>query len=87
MALYPNFLLTALPLDWDEEEFPETVEDIRQSFLRMADVTYNMSSFPMLLRTLASLFALSTSHHDRGDDVGNDAGEDPGGRGQGRDDG
>ena len=30
---------------------------------RMADVTYNTSSFPALLRTLASLLALSAAHH------------------------
>jgi hypothetical protein len=29
----------------------------------MADVTYNTSSFPALLRTLASLLALSATHH------------------------
>jgi protein N-lysine methyltransferase METTL21D len=29
----------------------------------MADVTYNTSSFPALLRTLASLLALSDHHH------------------------
>src|SRR6266404_4560521 len=51
----------------------------------MADVTYSTSSFPALLRTLASLLALSTPHHDRDDDVGNDAGADSGGQGQGRD--
>ncbi len=53
----------------------------------MADVTYNTSSFPALLRTLSSLLALSTSHHDRDDDVWSDAGDDPGARGQVRDDG
>ncbi len=51
---------------------------------RMADMTYNTSSFPALLRTLASLLGLSTSHHDRDDEVGNDAGDDLGGQGQGR---
>ena len=30
----------------------------------MADVTYNTSSFPALLQTLASLLALSAAHHD-----------------------
>ena len=29
----------------------------------MADVTYNTSSFPALLRTLGSLLALGDSHH------------------------
>jgi hypothetical protein len=45
---------------------------------RMADVAYNTSSFPALLRTLASLLALSNaqrSHRDD-DDVANDAGDD-----------
>jgi protein N-lysine methyltransferase METTL21D len=57
----------------------------------MADVTYNTSSFPALLRTLASLLALSTSRHGRVDDITNDAGDDPGGererddRGRGHD--
>ena len=44
----------------------------------MADVAYNTSSFPALLRTLASLLALSDAqmnHHDD-DDVANDAGAD-----------
>ena len=31
-------------------------------FYRMADVTYNTSSFPALLRTLASLLSLSAPH-------------------------
>jgi hypothetical protein len=48
---------------------------------RMADVAYNTSSFPALLRTLASLLTLSDaaqSHRDDSDDVANDAGDDPG---------
>jgi hypothetical protein len=46
----------------------------------MADVAYNTSSFPALLRTLASILALSNaqSHRDDSDDVANDAGDDPG---------
>jgi hypothetical protein len=36
----------------------------------MADVTYNTSSFPALLRTLASLLALSAATHHHGDDDG-----------------
>lgn len=49
----------------------------------MADVAYNTSSFPALLRTLASLLALSNaqrSHRDD-DDVANDAGDDDPGPG------
>jgi hypothetical protein len=51
---------------------------------RMADVAYNTSSFPVLLRTLASLLALSDSqrsHRDDDDDVTNDAGDDEPGPG------
>jgi hypothetical protein len=49
----------------------------------MADVTYNTTSFPALLRTLASLLSLSaTAHHQGGDDgvAGDEADhdEDPG---------
>ncbi|KAI0280062.1 hypothetical protein BC826DRAFT_1077492, partial [Russula brevipes] len=45
----------------------------------MADVTYNTSSFPALLRTLASLFALSAlQRHD--DDDGAPAPESTGAR-------
>jgi len=49
----------------------------------MADVAYNTSSFPALLRTLASLLALSNAqrHHDGDDDVANDATCDDGGPG------
>jgi hypothetical protein len=36
----------------------------------MADVTYNTSSFPALLRTLASLLAPSAAAHDGGEDDG-----------------
>jgi hypothetical protein len=45
----------------------------------MADVVYITLSFPALLRTLATLLALSyaQSHRDD-DDVANDAGDDPG---------
>ena len=51
---------------------------------RMADVAYNTSSFPALLRTLVSLLALSNaqrSHRDDSDDVANDAGDDDPGPG------
>ena len=41
----------------------------------MADVTYNTSSFPALLRTIASLLALS---NDSDSDVANDDDDDPG---------
>jgi hypothetical protein len=45
---------------------------------RMADVAYNTSSFPSLLRTLASLLALSNAQRSHRDDdvVKNDAGDD-----------
>jgi hypothetical protein len=54
----------------------------------MADVAYNTSSFPALLRTLTSLLALSNaqSHRDDSNDVANDAdGDDPGPGSQDRD--
>jgi protein N-lysine methyltransferase METTL21D len=54
----------------------------------MADVAYNTSSFPALLRTLASLLALSNaqSHRDDLDDVANDVGDDdPGSQADDRD--
>ena len=46
----------------------------------MADVAYNTSSFPALLRTLASVLALSgaQSHCDDSNDTANDARDDPG---------
>ena len=44
----------------------------------MADVAYNTSSFPALLRTLVSLLALSDAqrNHRDDDDIANDAGDD-----------
>ncbi len=30
VTIYPNSPTMALPLDWDEDEFPETVENIRK---------------------------------------------------------
>jgi hypothetical protein len=65
-ALYPNCPPTTLPLDWDEEELPEAVRDIRGGFdlVVMADVAYNTSSFPALLSTLTSLLALSDHDDD-----------------------
>jgi protein N-lysine methyltransferase METTL21D len=44
----------------------------------MADVTYNTSSFPALLRTLASLLALSAAphHHHHHHHVADDADDD-----------
>jgi hypothetical protein len=47
----------------------------------MADVTYNTSSFPALLQTLASLLALSAAHH-----VADDADDGPRSQEQERDD-
>jgi len=49
----------------------------------MADVTYNTTSFPTLLRTLASLLSLSAAAHHQGGNDGvadddADHGDDPG---------
>ncbi|KAI9510044.1 hypothetical protein F5148DRAFT_977404 [Russula earlei] len=67
VMLYPHCPPTGLPLDWDEE-LPLTVRNFRDhggfDIVVMADVTYNTSSFPALLRTLSSLLALS-AHHRR----------------------
>ncbi|KAF8475360.1 putative methyltransferase-domain-containing protein [Russula ochroleuca] len=83
-ALYPNCAPTSLPLDWDEE-LPETVQNVRErggfDLVVMADVTYNTSSFPALLQTLASLLALSAAHH-----VADDADDGPRSQEQERDD-
>ncbi|KAH9987134.1 putative methyltransferase-domain-containing protein [Russula compacta] len=74
-AHYPRCPPTALPLDWDEELLPEPVQVVLErggfDLVVMADVTYNTSSFPALLRTLASLLAPSTGtppHPPRNDD-------------------
>jgi len=53
----------------------------------MADVTYNTSSFPALLRTLASLLAPSAAAHHQGEDDGvadddADNDDDPGSQGR-----
>ncbi|KAH9921687.1 putative methyltransferase-domain-containing protein [Epithele typhae] len=49
-----------LPLDWDND-LPEDVRAIEGGFdaIIMADVTYNTSSFPALVKTLSSLLQLS----------------------------
>jgi len=69
--LYPQCPPTALPLDWDDDELPihNDVQDHGGfDVVVMADVTYNTSSFPALLRTLAALLALragsSSTHGD-----------------------
>jgi hypothetical protein len=53
---------------------PPGLPSLPRSLHRMADVTYNTSSFPALLRTLASLLALSAAHHHG---VADDAEDDP----------
>ncbi|KAG7093508.1 hypothetical protein E1B28_007183 [Marasmius oreades] len=47
-------------LDWDED-LPEFTQKIpgNLDFILMADVTYNTSSFPALIRTLSSLISLN----------------------------
>jgi len=51
----------AAVLDWDDEEFPECVQQCEGfDVLIMADVTYNTASFPSLVRTLKTLVNLST---------------------------
>ncbi|KAI0251413.1 putative methyltransferase-domain-containing protein [Lactifluus subvellereus] len=77
-ALYPHCLPTALPLDWDEG-LPDAVRDVHErggfDLIAMADVTYNTSSFPALLRTLGSLLASSDPHdHDHHAELGARAG-------------
>lgn len=53
----------AVVLDWDEERFPEEVSDIQHDFdvIIMADVTYNTSSFPSLIRTLDNIVRVGSS--------------------------
>ncbi|KAI0057207.1 hypothetical protein BV25DRAFT_1920310 [Artomyces pyxidatus] len=62
-ALFPDAAPSVLALDWDEA-LPSAVHDIGTfDLIVMADVTYNTSSFPSLLRTLSSILALSSSRH------------------------
>ncbi|KAI0272752.1 putative methyltransferase-domain-containing protein [Gloeopeniophorella convolvens] len=60
-ALFPGCAPTALQLDWDED-LPASIQASHDhagfDIIVMADVTYNTSSFPALLRTLAALLAL-----------------------------
>ena len=54
--------------------YPSGLLSLPRFFYRMADVTYNTSSFPALLRTLASLLSLSAPHdHGIVDNADNDA--------------
>ncbi|KAF7370636.1 hypothetical protein MSAN_00696600 [Mycena sanguinolenta] len=51
----------AAVLDWDEDEFPECVQECGSfDIIVMADVTYNTASFPSLVRTLQNLVNLSS---------------------------
>ncbi|KAF9266770.1 hypothetical protein L218DRAFT_996333 [Marasmius fiardii PR-910] len=73
--LFLNTHLTPLPkvLDWDED-LPDFVSNIsgnldvimylllRDVGTRMADVTYNTSSFPALIRTLSDLISLNPTN-------------------------
>ena len=52
----------------------------------MADVTYNTSSFPALLRTLASLLAPSAAHHRGVADDADSSDDDPGAQERGHGD-
>ncbi|EJD07586.1 uncharacterized protein FOMMEDRAFT_74231, partial [Fomitiporia mediterranea MF3/22] len=49
---YSSIRLKSAVLDWDEETLPEEVHD-GVDFIIMADVTYNTSSFPSLIKTLS----------------------------------
>ena len=51
-----------LALDWDDETLPEEVRTVGTfDAIIMADVTYNTSSFPILVRTLDALIRLSSA--------------------------
>lgn len=45
-ALYPHCTPTALPLDWDEQELPEAVRDVRGGF----DLVVQVPLFPSTRR-------------------------------------
>ncbi|EGN95225.1 hypothetical protein SERLA73DRAFT_171053 [Serpula lacrymans var. lacrymans S7.3] len=59
--LFPLARPEAVVLDWDNEELPPAVHDLENGLdvIVMADVTYNTSSFPSLIRTLSSLIEFS----------------------------
>ena len=42
-ALYPHYPPTALPLDWDEEEPPEAIRDVRGGFDLVVQVSFPTS--------------------------------------------
>lgn len=52
----------AMVLDWDDEEIPEYIQNVSGQTgidaIVMADVTYNTSAFPALMRTLRKLVKL-----------------------------
>ncbi|KZT25126.1 hypothetical protein NEOLEDRAFT_1178551 [Neolentinus lepideus HHB14362 ss-1] len=53
----------AVVLDWDQDRLPDELHCLSKGIdiILMADVTYNTSSFPSLVRTLSSLVTFSTS--------------------------
>ncbi|CCM04185.1 uncharacterized protein FIBRA_06347 [Fibroporia radiculosa] len=64
-AVYPSSSShpNAVVLDWDEEQLPDEVLGVAGGFhaIIMADVTYNTSSFPPLIRTLSKLIKLGST--------------------------
>ncbi|KAK1222138.1 hypothetical protein PQX77_015066 [Marasmius sp. AFHP31] len=60
LHLYPDSRPQANVLDWDED-LPECIRMLLDNLdvIIMADVTYNTSSFPALIRTLSSLVSLN----------------------------
>ncbi|EEB95374.1 hypothetical protein MPER_05667, partial [Moniliophthora perniciosa FA553] len=62
--LFPSYSTpVAKVLDWDEDlpEFTETVRG-KVDLIIMADVTYNTSSFPSLIKTMSSLTKLAAGN-------------------------
>lgn len=60
--LYPASHPQAAVLDWDED-LPDHIQAIEGGFdaIVMADITYNTSSFPPLIRTLSNLIRMSAT--------------------------
>jgi len=59
--IFPSTHPQAAVLDWDEE-LPDNIQAIEGGFdaIMMADITYNTSSFPSLIRTISNLVRLGT---------------------------